>query len=162
SSWRSYHAPPASWPAAQTATASLSMAATAGKPLPLTSGPSAGSRRAGDLPVWVGPPDVTSSRTSGKLLTSGPRSVASASSTAVSRVRVSMASHSVAAAAGVHGVVFSVARADGNSAAGRVHVSLSYSSFAHSYGDDYASRLRLMELPDCALTTPQVAACRKQ
>jgi hypothetical protein len=161
---RAYHAPPTSWPAAQSATASLSTAATAAKPLPLASGPSAGSSRAGNLPVWVGPPDVASSRTSGKSSTSAVvrPSVARSSSTAVSRVRVSMASRSVATAAGVRGVVFSVARADGSTAAGQVHVSLDYSSFAHTYGGDYASRLRLVELPSCALTTPQLAACRKQ
>ena len=73
-----------------------------------------------------------------------------------------MAPHPVAAAAGVHGVVFSVASDDSGTAAGPVHVSLDYASFAHAYGGDYASRLRLVELPACALTTPGVAACRQQ
>ncbi|HZR53727.1 MAG TPA: polymorphic toxin-type HINT domain-containing protein [Streptosporangiaceae bacterium] len=157
-----YHAPPTSWPAAQTATASLSNPAAAGnKPLALASGPSAGSSRAGNLPVWVGPPDVTS-RAPGETSTSAVVHPVSPPASSVSRVQVSMASHSIAAAAGVHGVVFSVARDDGSIAAGQVHVSLNYTSFAHAYGGDYAARLRLVELPACALTTPQIAACRKQ
>jgi len=62
----------------------------------------------------------------------------------------------------MRGVVFSLARSDGSLAAGRVHVSLSYSSFAQAAGGNYASRLHLVELPACALTTPQLARCRTQ
>ena len=56
----------------------------------------------------------------------------------------------------------SLARADGGASASPVHVSVSYAAFANAYGGDYASRLRLVELPACALTTPQVASCRRQ
>jgi len=73
-----------------------------------------------------------------------------------------MASHATADALGVRGVVFSLTRSDGSLAAGRIHVSLGYSSFAEAAGGDYASRLHLVELPACALTSPQLAACRKQ
>lgn len=45
---------------------------------------------------------------------------------------------------------------------GGVHVSVDYSSFAFADDGDYASRLHLVELPACALTTPQLAACRRQ
>ena len=54
-------------------------------------------------------------------------------------------------------MVLSVARADSAAGAGRVHVSLSYAGFAQAYGGNYGSRLRLVELPGCALTTPGVA-----
>ena len=124
---------PASWPAAGSGVAVVA---------------SSGLSRAGALPVWVGPPDggvVTSARV--------PRP---------SRVDVSMAPHAAASALGVHGVVFSIARGDVGDAAGRVHVSLDYASFAHAYGGDYAARLRLIQLPACALTTPQLPACRKE
>jgi hypothetical protein len=47
-------------------------------------------------------------------------------------------------------------------AEGRVHVSLGYSSFAQAAGGNYGARLHLVELPACALTTPQLAQCRKQ
>src|SRR5581483_8989533 len=151
---RPWHRPPASWPAAQTATARIAaVALPERKPVMLTAGPSAGSARAGSLPVWVGPPDAS---------TGGTVPSALQPAVAVSRVRVAMASHATADALGVHGAVFGVTRDDGGAAAGRVHVSVDFSSFAHAYGGDYASRMRLVELPSCALTTPQVPSCRKQ
>lgn len=73
-----------------------------------------------------------------------------------------MAPQSASAALGVRGVVFTAARADGSPAAGRAHLSLDYASFKDAYGGGYGSRLRLVQLPQCALTTPQVAACRTQ
>ncbi|MBC7307614.1 MAG: sugar-binding protein, partial [Dietzia sp.] len=42
-----------------------------------------------------------------------------------------------------------------------VRARLDYSSFAEAYGGGYADRLRLVELPACALTTPLKAACRE-
>ena len=149
-----YRQPPVSWPAAQTGTAQISAAVSVPAKQALTAAPSAGSARAGNTPVWVGPPD---DGTSG-----GTTTTAYTGSSAVSRVQVSMASHATATALGVHGTVFSMSRADGSGAAGQVHVSVSYASFADAYGGGYASRLRLVELPACAITTPQVAACRKQ
>ncbi|MCL2585501.1 MAG: hypothetical protein FWE35_23935, partial [Streptosporangiales bacterium] len=79
------------------------------------------------------------------------------------KVQVSMKPRSTAAAAGIRGTVFTVGHAAGNTAkAGKTQVSLDYSSFKDAYGSDYSSSLRLVELPACALTTPQVAACRKE
>lgn len=75
---------------------------------------------------------------------------------------VSTASHALAVAAGVDGTVVSVARADGQSGSAPVSVKLSYAPFAEAYGGGYTSRLRVVELPACALTTPNVAACRIQ
>ena len=46
--------------------------------------------------------------------------------------------------------------------AGRVAVEVDYAAFAHAYGGDWASRLRLVELPACALTTPKAAKCRSR
>ncbi|MGW0825058.1 polymorphic toxin-type HINT domain-containing protein [Streptomyces sp. NPDC002845] len=43
---------------------------------------------------------------------------------------------------------------------GRVRARLDYSDFAGAYGGGYASRLTLVELPACALTTPDKQACR--
>jgi RHS repeat-associated protein len=146
-----YRRPPTSWPAPQTATAQIATVAQR-KPVVLTAGPSAGSARVGSLPVWVGPPDAST----------GTLTSAFGRSPAVSRVQVAMASHATAAALGVRGAVFAVSRDDGSAAAGQVHVSVDYGSFAQAYGGDYASRLHLVELPACALTTPQVPACRKQ
>ena len=74
------------------------------------------------------------------------------------RVRVSLPGQTAAQRLGVPGVVFTV-RPD---KAGTAQVGLDYSAFRDSYGGDWAGRLRLVQLPACALTTPQVAACRKQ
>ncbi|MFD8614646.1 polymorphic toxin-type HINT domain-containing protein [Streptomyces sp. NPDC059631] len=53
-----------------------------------------------------------------------------------------------------------MARADGRKAAGKTRLTLDYSSFATAYGGDYASRLTLVSLPACALTTPAVKKCQ--
>jgi RHS repeat-associated protein len=57
-------------------------------------------------------------------------------------------------------VLLRVGRADGSATAGRVRVSVDYSTFATAYGADWGSRLRLTALPDCALTTPGAAGCQ--
>jgi RHS repeat-associated protein len=46
--------------------------------------------------------------------------------------------------------------------AATVRVTVSYAGIANAYGADYGSRLRLAELPACALTTPSVPACQAQ
>lgn len=76
------------------------------------------------------------------------------------RVRVSVSTHSAAVAAGVDGVVASVGRADGTDSSGDVTVAVNYRKFGDAYGGGYGSRLRLEELPSCALTTPEQADCR--
>jgi hypothetical protein len=119
--------PKTAWPAAGSA---IAHPAT-GKPTAVlragstaAAAPSAGSARAGSLPVWVG-------QVPGNEVSLSPG------------VRVTMASQQAAAAAGVRGAIFSLSAA-GPSPAGRVYVSLDYSSFAFGYGGDYASRLRLV------------------
>lgn len=66
--------------------------------------------------------------------------------------------------AGVKGLLFTLApKAADSSAKGKapVDVSVDYSSFAQSFGGSYASRMQLVELPACALTTPKQDKCRK-
>jgi RHS repeat-associated protein len=75
-------------------------------------------------------------------------------------VATTVLSHSAAAALGVDGVVFSLA--PGSAVASHLGVSLDYAAFAQAAGGDYGYRLRLVELPACALTTPNVPACRVQ
>ena len=151
---RPWTRPHTSWPSAQTATAVIAAGAQAAhRGHRLQAGPSAGSGRAGSLPVWIGAPDTAAKRTTTTAVVSPP---------GVTRVRVNMAGHAAADALGVRGVVFSLTRSDGSLATGRVHVSLGYSSFAQAAGGNYASRLHLVELPACALTTPQLGWCRKQ
>ena len=78
----------------------------------------------------------------------------------MSAVSASILGRQAALRLGITGVVFTV-RADGL-ASGAVRVGLDYASFANAVGGDLADRLRLVELPACALTTPQAAACRRE
>ncbi|MDV6014403.1 RHS repeat-associated core domain-containing protein [Haloechinothrix sp. LS1_15] len=75
------------------------------------------------------------------------------------RLRVRMLDRDEASELGVTGVAFSVADADGNNG-GSVEVELDYSDFATAYGAGWSSRLRLLELPECALTDPDEQECR--
>ena len=47
-----------------------------------------------------------------------------------------------------------------SAAPGRTRVGLDYRTFAEFSGGNYGSRLRLVQLPACAATTPEVADCR--
>ncbi|WP_107431010.1 polymorphic toxin-type HINT domain-containing protein [Streptomyces lydicus] len=67
--------------------------------------------------------------------------------------------------AGIDGVLFTLQPAGGSTAAagqqpGSLRVGVDYGDFAGAYGGGYASRLRLVELPACAATTPDKSACR--
>jgi hypothetical protein len=75
-------------------------------------------------------------------------------------VRVSVADQKVARALGVAGVVMSAARSDKATAAATVHATVDYSAFTNAYGADFGTRLRLVSLPGCAVTTPSVPACQ--
>ncbi|MFG2880725.1 polymorphic toxin-type HINT domain-containing protein [Streptomyces sp. NPDC048297] len=57
------------------------------------------------------------------------------------------------------GVGVQVTRHDGRGTPGPVNVTLDYSGFRKAYGGDFASRLRLIALPACALTTPKAKDC---
>jgi RHS repeat-associated protein len=76
------------------------------------------------------------------------------------RATVQVFDHAQAASAGVSGVLFTVAGADGTGAGGAVRVGLDYSGFAQAYGGNYGARLRLVRLPACVLSTPQLTQCR--
>ncbi|MEJ3746327.1 RHS repeat-associated core domain-containing protein [Actinomycetes bacterium KLBMP 9797] len=74
--------------------------------------------------------------------------------TGKAKVRV----HDRAAAdrAGVAGLLFTVSTPTRTPTS----VEVDYSAFRHAYGGDWASRLRLVRLPACALSTPDRAECR--
>ncbi|SNX88767.1 RHS repeat-associated protein [Streptomyces sp. TLI_55] len=67
----------------------------------------------------------------------------------------------VAPAGGV-GLGVQVTRTDGVSAAGQVQIAIDYSGFKYAYGGDFASRLRLVKVPDCALQTPDAEGCTER
>ncbi|MER6335214.1 hypothetical protein ABT298_39210 [Streptomyces sp. NPDC001034] len=57
------------------------------------------------------------------------------------------------------GLGLQVTRTDGVASPGQVQVTIDYSGFKYAYGGDFASRLRLMKMPACALQTPQAEGC---
>jgi len=87
----------------------------------------------------------------------------SVSPESVSVVSLSTWERSRVVAAGVRGVVLTVANAgapiDGSAP---VRVDVSYAAFAQAYGGGFGDRLRLVRLPGCAVDTPQVAQCLTQ
>ncbi|MGW7454266.1 polymorphic toxin-type HINT domain-containing protein [Streptomyces sp. NPDC054787] len=140
--------PKVSWPAAGSAEVDLASASGPVSKSFLSGaarGPAvgSGSQQAGELPVavYVAP---------GKA------------AEAPSKVKVSVTGNDTARKAGVDGVLLSVGRSDGGAQAAPAKVEVDYNSFRGAYGGDYAARLRLVELPACALTTPERAECRTQ
>ncbi|MET7568794.1 RHS repeat-associated core domain-containing protein [Streptomyces sp. NPDC005492] len=74
-------------------------------------------------------------------------------------VHVEVLDRKAVAPAGAVGLGVQLTRKDGVSAAGPVLMTLDYSGFKNAYGGDFASRVRLVKFPACALTTPKVKGC---
>ncbi|XVQ11525.1 RHS repeat-associated core domain-containing protein [Spirillospora sp. CA-255316] len=110
--------------------------------------PSANGRsavtKAGKLPVQILPPQSKPQ--------SHVRDVAG-------KVRVQVLDRAATARAGANGLAFTVGRTDAGQA-GRVGVRVDYSRFAQAFGGAYGSRLRLLQLPQCSLSTPDKTECR--
>jgi RHS repeat-associated protein len=117
----------------------------AGGVAPATAGSAGSPVRAGTLPVWLGSAPTHSATPNVPL-----------------RMHVDVASRAAASAAGVNGVLLSLGRRDTAATTGQVQFRLGYQSFRDAFGGDWASRLRLVTLPACALSTPQRAECRVQ
>ncbi|MFJ3804587.1 RHS repeat-associated core domain-containing protein [Streptomyces sp. NPDC090088] len=76
------------------------------------------------------------------------------------RVRVTVLDQKTAQTVGVHGVLFTLQRT--SAGGGKVDLRVDDSSFRYAFGGDFASRLHLVQLPACALTTPKLAKCQTQ
>jgi RHS repeat-associated protein len=74
-------------------------------------------------------------------------------------VRVEVLERAKVKKAGGVGMGVRLTRTDKAAGPGPVRVSLDYSGFKDAYGGDFASRLRLVQVPACALTTPDVRGC---
>lgn len=122
--------PELAWPAPGQATVALTSAATA----------------AGDLPVTVAAAGRAPAAVAGR-----PEAV-----------RVEVLDRAAAGAAGIDGLLLRVVPVPGagDVAAGEVELAVDYSAFTGAYGGAWASRLRLVQLPACVLTTPQRPGCR--
>jgi len=81
---------------------------------------------------------------------------------ALGPVTVESLSHAATVAAGIDGIVVRVSRPGGLAAAGPARFTLDYHAFRWAYGGDWASRLALWVLPECALTSPGAAGCTGQ
>ncbi|MFI1399558.1 polymorphic toxin-type HINT domain-containing protein [Streptomyces sp. NPDC020681] len=129
--------PRAEWPKAASAVVELPDMAKATPKGRFSSHPV----RAGDLPLML---DV-----------SGKKGAKAASGAVEARVL----GHQAAERAGSDGLLFTLKSKDA-AGPGVVRAELDYSSFAGAFGGGYASRLTLVELPACALTTPEKERCR--
>ncbi|MGY4919841.1 RHS repeat-associated core domain-containing protein [Streptomyces sp. 900116325] len=74
-------------------------------------------------------------------------------------VDVEVLDRSKAEKVGGVGMGLRLTRKDKNAAPGPVQVSINYSRFKYAYGGAFASRLRLVQMPACALTTPRARGC---
>jgi RHS repeat-associated protein len=106
-----------------------------------TNGTERVSAQAGSLPVRIGP--------------------ATAGSTAAGPVQVSVADREKAQAAGINGLLLTLTPQRG-AVGGALTVDVDTAALAAQYGGDYLSRLSLVRLPACVLTTPSDPACRTQ
>ncbi|MFF0794883.1 RHS repeat-associated core domain-containing protein [Streptomyces spiralis] len=75
------------------------------------------------------------------------------------RVHVEVLDRTKVKKAGGIGMGLRLTRSDHGTAPGPIRVSLDYSGFKYAYGGDFASRLRLVQMPACALTTPKKRGC---
>jgi RHS repeat-associated protein len=146
----------ATWPAAASAQVTLPAVSASASTAPRarTSGATATAKptKAGSLPVLLTPvAPKTGSSSAARPATVEPVTA-----------QVKVAAQSVSSRLGIKGVVLSLARTDAGTKTTAAKVALDYSGFADAYGGGWGSRLKLYTMPACALTTPQVAACRKQ
>ena len=113
---------------------------------------------AGEADVSL-PRDGTTTQAGRLPVRVGAGRIQGAALTPVNRVRVQVHDRSAAEKVGASGMLFSVGRTDRVASSGQVKVEVDYSAFRSAYGGDWASRLRLVRLPACALTTPDKAGC---
>jgi len=138
--------PAAAWPVAGSASGAVPKAAAAGEP---------GGRTAlSGLPVALRAPRAAANTSA----TADTSVVASAAAS----VKVTVAGQAAAEKAGVDGILLTAGRSDAKAQPGTVGLEIDYGNYAQGYGGNYGARLHLVQLPACALTTPDVAACRTQ
>nr|WP_246041246.1 RHS repeat-associated core domain-containing protein [Streptomyces cadmiisoli] len=76
---------------------------------------------------------------------------------AATSVKVSVLSRKQTKALGIKGVALTVTAPRTGATA---DLTIDYSAFANAYGGDWAGRLQVLRLPECALTQPGQASCR--
>ncbi|MFD5098101.1 polymorphic toxin-type HINT domain-containing protein [Streptomyces albidochromogenes] len=81
------------------------------------------------------------------------------SAKAAETVKVKVLDQKATTNLGVKGVALAVTGPKGG---GKARLGIDYSAFASAYGGDWAGRLQILELGDCALSDPRKAKCRKR
>jgi RHS repeat-associated protein len=132
------------WPEAAEARVSLAGLKT-GKKVPVDPDGTDGASKAA---VSVGPAPATAKFRAQSSKTTVP-----------AKVDVKVLDHERLSPVGGIGLGVEVTRRDGTATAGPVQVTFDYSGFKYAYGGNFASRLRLVSLPACALTTPKAKGC---
>lgn len=140
------------WPAGGTATVDLG---TAHQVHGRAAAAAPGRVKAASLPVSLSPAAPSAIGPGARALVGHGAPVEAARS-----VQVRLADRAKAKQAGVDGLLVGLSRTDHRTAAGGVSVSVDYGAVEQAYGGGWASRLHLVAMPACALTTPQLAACR--
>ncbi|GLW35249.1 polymorphic toxin-type HINT domain-containing protein [Actinoplanes regularis] len=115
-------------------------------------------------PTYTWPAAATTEVTvAGAAVAAGGMSVraAKATGTAPARVKVQTFAKSVSDKAKIDGPVMRLSPATG-ATAGKVKMSFDYGDFAGGSSGDLGGRLKLVALPECALTTPEAANCAPQ
>src|SRR5262245_17264487 len=139
---------PVQWPQSASATVQVSSSLAATRR-------GIGMTRLGEAPVWVGPSDgaaVPRSLRAGTV----PRAAESAPAS----LRMQLADRATAIRVGVDGLLLRVRSADAARPGGTVAVRIDYSGFTDAYGGDWATRLRLAQLPSCALIDVASSRCQ--
>jgi RHS repeat-associated protein len=114
-----------------------------------TAMPGGTAARAGTLPVRV------AATTGARALGGGARSAAES----VTKARVQVLDRAKTSRGARPELLLRVSRADGVGIPSSVSVSVDYSGFRSAVGGDFGNRLRLVALPECALSTPDHAGC---
>ncbi|MFC6568622.1 RHS repeat-associated core domain-containing protein [Actinoplanes utahensis] len=127
-------APAATWPKPVTARIDLTAASTRAATATTR------KAKAGDLPIWVA-------------------DTPEASGTRLSRLDLEVIDRATLPAEWRDSMMLKMTAPQG-AAPGKTRLSVDYRGFQKAYGADWASRLRLWQVPRCALTTPTAAACR--
>ncbi|MFI8811337.1 MULTISPECIES: polymorphic toxin-type HINT domain-containing protein [unclassified Streptomyces] len=142
----------------------------ASKPAPTKGTVTVPTTGAKDAPHFVRPKGqpISIGRASARTVANKAASVGTGSTPATTEVTSRILDRTQAERAGVNGMMFTLTpkspaasdRTPQDPAKSPFAVTVDYSEFAESYGGAYASRMKLIELPACALTTPERKQCR--
>ena len=139
-----YKVPPVDLPKAGSDTVTLAGAGTVATGQAVATAQSATKAvavRVGTTPVWV--------------------AAATTGTAAPAKVQVRFADPATVRKAGIaSGLLFGVARRDASSQGGEISLQVDPELLAGEGGGNLAQRLNLVELPACALTTPNLSACQ--